>query len=116
MRQWVYFEKLGFRFPLAIIREWGIDSSIISDPKELREIYTLLINELQAASLNRKCVATLFGITDQFPLFSGILRKNQFILTSGGVLMINELIPVKELHHQKKKPINMDVGEMFLFP
>ncbi|UYP45198.1 hypothetical protein NEF87_001483 [Candidatus Lokiarchaeum ossiferum] len=114
--QWIYFDKLGFKFPLATIREWGVDHSITSNAQENSQIYNFLLDLIREAALQRKCVTVLFGLTDQFPYFSRILKKKKFISTSGGVFMINNINPRNKQSGKIFKPFIMDIGEMFLHP
>ncbi len=116
LRQWMYFEKFGFKLPLAIIREWGIDHAFSTNPIEIQQTYEYLVGLIKQAAWERKCVAPLFGITTQFPYFSSILRKKQFLSMPGGVLMINKLKQRIQFFSKRDKPVNMDIGEMFLYP
>ena len=116
LRQWIYFDKFGIKFPLAIVREWGVDHTITTNSQETNQIYSYLLDLIREAAMQRKCVTVLFGITDQFPYFSTILRKKHFLSTSGGVLMINEIKSGLGIFKKTKKPFNMDIGEMFLHP
>jgi len=118
LRQWMYFEKFGFRIPLAIVREMIIDHSEISHMENLRDIYKFLILSMVKEAKERKCVVTLFTIASKNRYSNSILKKLHFNKINGGVFMINplDIKDTEKFPFTLKKPINPDIGEMFLYP
>ncbi|MHA1475064.1 MAG: GNAT family N-acetyltransferase [Promethearchaeota archaeon] len=118
LRQRMYFEKFGFKIPLAIVRETIIDHSKISMEENLRDIYYFLILSMLKASKERKCAVTLFTIASKNRFSNTILKKLHFNKIDGGVFMINPLNikDTEKFPFTLKKPINPDIGEMFLYP
>ncbi len=118
LRQWIYFEKFGFRIPLAIVREMIIDHSNISKIQNLRYIYNFLILSMVKATKERNCAVTLFSIASKNNYSNIILKNLHFNRINGGVFMIN-LLDIKDTEKfpfTLKKPINPDIGEIFLYP
>jgi predicted N-acetyltransferase YhbS len=118
LRQWMYFEKFGFRIPLAIVREMIIDKSMILKRENLQDIYKFLILSMLKASKERKCAVTLFTIASKNRFSNTILKKLHFNKINGGVFMINplDIKDTEKFPFTLKKPINPDIGEMFLYP
>ena len=118
LRQWMYFEKIGFRAPLAIVREIIIDHSKISKKQNLRDIYNFLILSMVKAAQERKCAVTLFAMASKNTYSTAILKSLHFNKINGGVFMINplDIKDTEKFPFALKKPINPDIGEMFLYP
>jgi len=118
LRQWMYFEKFGFRIPLAIVREIIIDHTKISMEEYLREIYYLLILSMLKATKERKCAVILFTMASKNKYSNTILKNLHFHKINGGVFMINplDIKDTEKFPFALKKPINPDIGEMFLYP
>ncbi|MHA1561518.1 MAG: GNAT family N-acetyltransferase [Promethearchaeota archaeon] len=118
LRQWIYFEKYGFRIPLAIVREMIIDHSNISNIQNLRYLYNFLILSMLKAAKDRKCAVTLFTIASKNRYSNTILKNLHFNKINGGVFMINSLdiTKIEKLLAGSNKPIKPDIGEMFLYP
>ncbi len=118
LRQWMYFEKFGFRTPLAIVREMIVNHSKISMEENLRDIYYFLILSMVKASKERKCAVTLFTIASKNRYSNAILKSLHFNKINGGVFMINplDIKDTEKFPFALKKPINPDIGEMFLYP
>jgi len=118
LRQWMYFEKFGFRIPLAIVREMIIDHSKISKTENHRDIYNFLALSMVKEAKERNCAVTLFTIASKNRYSNSILKKLHFNKINGGVFMINPL-DIKDTENfpfTLKKPINPDIGEIFLYP
>jgi len=118
LRQWMYFEKFGFRIPLAIVREMIIDNSKISKIENLRDIYNFLTLSMVKATKERNCAVTLFTIASKNRYSNTILKKLHFNKINGGVFMINplDIKNTEKFPFALKKPINPDIGELFLYP
>ena len=118
LRQWMYFEKFGFRIPLAIVREIIIDHSKISRKQNLRIIYYFLILGILKASKERKCAATFFTMASKNSYSNTILKNLHFTKIDGGVFMIKPIgsIETEKISVDSNKPVKPDIGEMFLYP
>ena len=118
LRQWMYFEKFGFRIPLAIVREMIIDHSKILHMKNLRDIYKFLILSMVKEAKERKCAVTLFTIASKNRYSNTILKNLHFNKIDGGVFMMNplDIENPEKFPFTLKKPINPDIGELFLYP
>jgi len=118
LRQWMYFEKYGFKVPLAIVREIIIDHSKISMDENLRDIYNFLFLNMLKAAKDRKCAVTLFTIASKNKYSNTILKNLHFNKINGGVFMINllDITKIEKLLADSNKPVKPDIGEMFLYP
>jgi len=118
LRQWMYFERFGFRIPLAIVREIIIDHSKISKIENLRDIYNFLILSMVKAAKERKCGVILFIIASKNRYSKIILKNLHFNKINGGVFMINplDIKNTEKFPFALKKPIKPDIGEIFLYP
>ncbi len=118
LRQWMYFEKFGFRIPLAIVRELIIDNLKISKKQNLRDIYYFLILSMVKAAQERKCAITLFTMASKNTYSNAILKSLHFNKMNGGVFMVNplDIKDPEKFPFTLKKPIKPDIGEMFLYP
>ncbi|MHA1718434.1 MAG: GNAT family N-acetyltransferase [Promethearchaeota archaeon] len=120
LRQWMYLDKYGFRFPLGIVREFTLDRSSFTNSKDIQLAYSLLIEKTIEASNQRGCSALMLSISSQNKILKSFLQNNGFLKISGGVLMYKTI----EESSQKKlskiisniKPIQPDLGEIWLYP
>ena len=119
-RQWFHLEKIGFRIPLAIAREFIIDRGLLSNSNEFILTSSFLVEKTIEASNDRNCSALLFSVSAQNKILNSILRIKRFLHHSGGVLMYKNL----EISSFKSfssfpfnsKPIQHDLGEIWLYP
>ncbi len=119
-RQWFYLEKIGFRIPLAITREFIIDRRLFSNSNEFILTSSFLVEKTIEASNNRNCSALLFSVSAQNKILNSILRSKRLLHHSGGVLMYKnlDLSSIKSFSAPpfNSKPIQHDMGEIWLYP
>ena len=119
-RQWFNLEKFGFRIPLAIIREFIIDRRLSSNSKEFILTSSFLVEKIIDASNERNCSVMLFSVSAQNKILNSILHNKRLLHHSGGVLMYknmsNSSFTSFSSFPYNSKPIQHDLGEIWLYP
>ncbi|QEE17893.2 GNAT family N-acetyltransferase [Promethearchaeum syntrophicum] len=119
-RHWFQLEKIGFRIPLAIAREFIIDRRYFTNFNHFLLSSSFLIEKTIEASKERKCSTLLVAVSDQNRILYSILNNKRLFHFPGAVLMYKNLdkssIKSFSSFPFNSKPIQHDLGEIWLYP
>ena len=119
-RQWFQLEKIGFRLPLAITREFIIDRSKFRNFDNYILTSSFLVEKTIEASRERNCSTLLLSVSDQNRILNSILRNKRLFRFPGAVVMYKNLdkSSIKSFlsFSFNSKPIQHDLGEIWLYP
>ncbi len=119
VRQWIYIEKIGLRFPLAVLYDWVIDPQAVPTNKIYQKYAKLLLNQTYHQALHRKCVALLSDIPiSEQNLSNSFMRFMNAIPVpkkESSVYAVASLDP-KNPDIRDLSPFFLGRGENFMYP